>query len=132
MADYDEPPHDPHVTPEFGPEAWTPNSTCKKGHKYPKGSQRCCMDCHKSGVDHFKALRRSSRTDPKPEKKSRADRKHDRVDRRDPKKNPHLAKRAAEELRASVLADRVESARRIREAELKEAKAKAKALKAAS
>lgn len=77
MADYDErPKHDPRVTPHFPCDSFTPFSKCPHKRKYKNGVRLACMVCNKSGVDHFRVLKRDPRTDPKPERlKAKAEKK---------------------------------------------------------
>lgn len=64
------------LVPMFGPSCKPLTLlTCEDVHPHgpiPEGSRLCCMapDCHKSGMDHRKALQRDPRTDPKPEKRA--------------------------------------------------------------
>jgi hypothetical protein len=47
----------------------TPQSTCPHKGTIRKGSIFCCMVCHQSGKDHYRAMQRIPALDPKPDKK---------------------------------------------------------------
>lgn len=65
---------EPHLEPMYGCKPFTPATTCRDIHHRPIrfGSHMYCEACGKSGCDHWRALKRDPKSDPKPEGKKRA------------------------------------------------------------
>lgn len=55
------------LVPLFPIGSFTPASKCRHRGPIQAGSLDCCMVCSASGVDDHPALKRDSRTDPRPE-----------------------------------------------------------------
>ncbi len=66
----DDPNRPPRLVPLFPVGPFTPQSACPHHGSIRSGSMFCCMVCSQSGVDDHPALKRDSRTDPRPERKA--------------------------------------------------------------